>query len=156
VGAAIEERGTTIEPTTVWLVHLDGRARDEVEGILAEDGGGLIFTEAGTGQVTRIAFAEVTKVKRVVASPVFMIRHGADRRETAFYLSSPPPLGTLGAKDRPGAMPPSASLRNRETGKWRQRRQNARYLAATSTHVREIRDAWVARIRAAVKEQGNR
>jgi hypothetical protein len=145
-----------VEPTTMWLVNLDSRAADEVEGTLSEDDSGLVFTEAESGHVTRIAFVDVTKVKRVMASPVFMVRHGPDRRETAFYLTRPPPLGVLGGQDRPGAALPSASVRNRGTGKWRQRRENSRYLAATSTNVRDLRDAWVNRIRTAVKERRGR
>jgi hypothetical protein len=145
-----------VEPTTVWLVHLDARAANEVEGTLTEDDSGLVFTEAESGQITRIAFVDVTKVKRVMASPVFMVRHGTDRRETAFYLTRPPPLGVLGGQDRPGAALQTASVRNRGTGKWRQRRENSRYLAATSSNVRQLRDAWVGRIRTAVKERRGR
>jgi hypothetical protein len=43
--------------------------------------------------------------------------------------------------------------RSRGSGKWRQRRENTRYLAATSTNVKELRDEWVARIRAAMRER---
>jgi hypothetical protein len=142
-----------VEPTTVWLVHLDARAADEVEGTLTEDDSGLVFTEAESGHATRIAFVDVTKVKRVMASPVFMVRHGSDRRETAFYLTRPPPLGVLAGQDRPAAALQSASVRNRGTGKWRQRRENSRYLAAASSNVRQLRDAWVDRIRRAVKDR---
>jgi hypothetical protein len=145
-----------VEPTTVWLVHLDARAAEDIEGTLTEDETGLVFTEEASGSVTRFAFSEMTKVKRVMASPVFMVRHGTDRRETAFYLTRPPPLGVLGGQDRPGAALPSASVRNRGTGKWRQRRENSRYLAANSTNVRDLRDAWVERIRTALKERRNR
>jgi hypothetical protein len=144
-----------VEPTTVWLVHLDARAADDIEGTLTEDETGLVFTEEGSGSVTRFAFSEMTKVKRVMASPVFMVRHGADRRETAFYLSPPPPLGVLGGQDRPGAAL-QTTRRFGGSGKWRQRRDNSRYLAATSTNVRDLRDAWVDRIRKAMKEQRNR
>jgi hypothetical protein len=145
-----------VEPTTVWLVHLDSRAVDEVEGTLTEDETGLVFTEEASGSVTRFAFSEVKKVKRVMASPVFIMRHGPEGRETAFYLTRPPPLGVLGGQDRSGAALQSASVRNRGTGKWRQRRENSRYLATMSTKVRTLRDAWVDRIRTAVKEQRER
>jgi hypothetical protein len=140
-----------IEPTTVWMVHLDERSKRDVEGTLVEDDTGLVFT-AEAGSVMRFPYAEIAKVKRVMGSPVFVIRYGGERRETAFYLTRPPPLGTLG-HDR-GAPPPTVSVRNRGTGKWRQRRDNTRYLAVTSTNVREIRDAWVTRIRSAVRERG--
>jgi hypothetical protein len=145
-----------VEPTTVWMVHLDGRARPEIEGTLTEDDGGLVFTDASSGSITRFAYADVTKVKRVVASPVFMVRYGADRRETAFYLTRPPPLGVLGGQDRPGAAIETTSRRLGGSGKWRQRRDNTRYLAATSTNVRDLRDGWVERIRSVVKERGKR
>jgi hypothetical protein len=143
-----------VEPTTVWMVLLDGRSTDEVEGTLTEDDAGLVFTEL-SGVVTRFPFAEITKVKRVMASPIFMIRHGPERRETAFYLTRPPPLGVLEAGSAPAA-PPSMSGRFRGSGKWRQRRDNTRYLAATSGNVRGVRDEWVDRIRTAVKERGGR
>ena len=134
------------EPTTVWMVYLDARATDEIEGTLAEDDRGLVFTEL-SGVVTRIPFAEITKVKRVMASPIFMIRHGPERHETAFYLTRPPPLGVLGRAGSPPAAPPSMSGRLRGSGRWRQRRDNTRYLAAMSTNVKDVRDQWVARIR---------
>jgi hypothetical protein len=142
-----------IAPTTVWMVHLDGREHAEVEGTLAEDDGGFVFSDPSSGSETRFAFDDLVKVKRVMGSPVFILRwrRGAERRETAFYLTRPPPLGTLSGPDRPGATLQTAALRG---GKWRQRRTNTRYLAATSTSVRDSRDAWVDRIRAVVKERG--
>jgi hypothetical protein len=144
-----------VEPTTVWLVHLDARAADDIEGTLSEDETGLVFTEEASGSVTRFAFSEMTKVKRVMASPVFIVRYKPESRETAFYLSPPPPLGVLGGQDPAGAAL-QTTRRFGGSGKWRQRRENSRYLAATSTHVRDLRDAWVDRIRTAMKEQRNR
>src|SRR5919197_4878501 len=90
-----------VETTTVWMVFLDGGSKDEIEGILREDDTGLVFIEP-SGVETSIPFAEITKVKRVMGSPVFMIRHGPQRHETAFYLTKPPPLGALGGQDQPG------------------------------------------------------
>jgi hypothetical protein len=141
-----------IEPTTVWMVHLDERSMRDVEGTLVEDDTGLVFTDEA-GSVMRFPYAEIAKVKRVMGSPIFMIRYGAQQRETAFYLTRPPPLGALGGQDRPGAALQTVSGRMRGSGKWRQRRDNTRYLAATSTNVREVRDAWVTRIRSAVRER---
>jgi len=141
-----------VEPTTVWMVHLDGRARPEVEGTLTEDDTGLVFTDASSDSITRFAYADVTKVKRVMGSPVFMVRYGAEGRETAFYLTRPPPLGVLGGQDRPAAAIQTASRRMGGSGKWRQRRDNTRYLAATSTNVRDLRDTWVDRIKTRSKE----
>lgn len=140
-----------VEPTTMWLVNLDSRAADEVEGTLSEDDSGLVFTEAESGSVTRFAFSDVKKVKRVMASPVFVVRHGPEGRETAFYLARPPPLGTIAGSDPPTTAQPTASMRSFGSGKWRQRRANTRYLASTSSSVRKLRDAWVDRIRTRVK-----
>jgi hypothetical protein len=140
------------EPTTVWMVYLDARTPDEIEGTLEEDDAGLVFTEL-SGVAMRFPFAEITKVKRVMASPIFMIRHGPQQHETAFYLTRPPPLGVLGGAGSVPAAPPSMSGRFRGSGKWRQRRENTRYLAATSTNVKDVRDEWVARIRTAMKER---
>jgi hypothetical protein len=141
-----------IEPTTVWMVHLDERSKRDVEGTLADDGTGLVFTDEA-GSVMRFPYAEIAKVKRIMGSPIFMIRYGAQRRETAFYLTRPPPLGVLGGQDRPGAPLPTVAGRMKGSGKWRQRRVNTRYLATSTTNVREIRDAWVGRIRSAMKER---
>jgi len=141
-----------IEPTTVWMVHLDERSKRDVEGTLAEDDTGLVFTDEG-GSVMRFPYAQIAKVKRVMGSPIFMIRYGEQRRETAFYLTRPPPLGALGGQDQPGAPLPTAATRLKGSGKWRQRRTNTRYLAASTSNVREIRDAWVGRIRSALKER---
>src|SRR5436189_5138299 len=100
------------------MVHLDGRARPEVEGTLTEDDTGLVFTDASSDSITRFAYADVTKVKRVMGSPVFMVRYGADLRETAFYLTRPPPLGVVGGPDRPGAAVQTASRGMGGGGTW--------------------------------------
>jgi hypothetical protein len=140
-------------PTTVWMVYLDGRSPDEIEGTLSEDDAGLVFTDLA-GVMTHFPFAEIAKVKRVMASPIFMIRHGPQPHETAFYLTRPPPLGVLGGLEQSANAPTTLQGRFRGSGKWRQRRDNTRYLAATSTSVRKVRDEWVARIRARMKERG--
>jgi hypothetical protein len=145
----------TMERTTVWMVALDGGDKRDVEGTLAEEDDGLVFTQESTGTIFRFPYAELTKVSRVMGSPVFVVRSGPDRN-TAFYLSRPPPLGALGGQNRPGAPLPTASTRLRGSGKWRQRRENTRYLAATATNVREVRDEWVKRIKTALKERPSR
>jgi hypothetical protein len=136
------------------MVDLDGRAKNEVEGTLTEDHDGLVFT-GSSSSIIRFPFSDVAKVKRVMASPVFIVRSRSDRRETAFYLTRPPPLGVLGGQGRPDAGVPTMSSRFRGSGKWHQRRENTRYLAATSTNLRDLRDAWVHRIRTAAKERGS-
>ena|SRR5438093_8282800 len=141
-----------MEPTQVWMVALDGPDKHELEGTLTEDGEGLVFTQESSSSIVRLAYSEVAKVRRVMGSPVFIVRWGPDRHDTAFYLTKPPPLGALGGRsERLDTSLPSMSNRLGGTGKWRRRRENVRYLSATSTNVREIRDAWVTRIRARVK-----
>jgi hypothetical protein len=91
----------------------------------------------------------------VIGSPVFTLgwRLRDERRQTAFYLTRPPPLGTL----PPGGGPPDipdlrAATTLRRSGRWRQRRDNTRYLVATSTSLKERRDALVSQIKAAMKQ----
>jgi hypothetical protein len=143
-----------VEPTTVWMVALDGGDKRDVEGTLVQEDDGLVFTQESTGAIFRFPYAELTKVSRVMGSPVFIVRSGPDRN-TAFYLSRPPPLGVLSGQDRPAALP-TASTRFRGSGKWRQRRENTRYLAATATNVRDVRDEWVKRIKTALKQRPSR
>jgi len=144
-----------IEPTTVWMVHLDRTPTDETEGILSADEWELVFVDAGSSETTRFPFVAIVNVKRVLGSPVFTLgwRLRDGRRQTAFYLTRPPPLGTL----PPGAGPPDipdlrAATTLRRSGRWRQRRDNTRYLVATSTSLKERRDALVSQIRAAMKQ----
>ena len=84
-----------IEPTTVWMVHLDRTPTDETEGILSADEWELVFVDAGSPETTRFPFVDIVNVKRVVGSPVFTLgwRLHDERRQTAFYLTRPPPLG---------------------------------------------------------------
>jgi len=143
-----------IEPTTVWMVHLDRGADDETEGSLSADDWELVFEDAASRETTRFPFVDVVSVKRVLGSPVFTVgwRRGDERRETAFYLTRPPPLGTLGPR---GGPPDVSDLRAatslRRSGRWRQRRENTRYLAATAASLKDRRDAMVAQIRMAIK-----
>lgn len=97
-----------IEPTTVWMVHLDRTPTDETEGILSADEWELVFVDAGSPETTRFPFVDIVNVKRVVGSPVFTLgwRLHDERRQTAFYLTRPPPLGTL---------PPGADRRTSPT-----------------------------------------
>jgi len=146
-----------IEPTTVWMVHLDRTPTDETEGILSADEWELVFVDAGSSETTRFPFVAIVNVKRVLGSPVFTLgwRLRDERRQTAFYLTRPPPLGTL----PPGAGPPDipdlrAATTLRRSGRWRQRRDNTRYLVATSTSLKEQRDSLVSQIKAAMKRAG--
>jgi len=139
------------------MVHLDRTPTDETEGILSADEWELVFVDAGSSETTRFPFVAIVNVKRVLGSPVFTLgwRLRDERRQTAFYLTRPPPLGTL----PPGAGPPDipdlrAATTLRRSGRWRQRRDNTRYLVATSTSLKEQRDSLVSQIKAAMKRAG--
>jgi hypothetical protein len=140
-----------IEPTIVWMVHLDRGTPDETEGTLSADEWELVFTDAASPETVRFPFVDIVSVKRVLGSPVFTVgwRRDDATRRTAFYLARPPPLGTLGS---PGGPPKANDLTVatpfRRSG---QRRENTRYLAATAVSLKDRRDALVTQIRAAVK-----
>ena len=144
-----------IEPTTVWMVHLDRGTSDETEGTLSADEWELVFTDAASLETARFRFVDIVSVKRVLGSPVFTVgwRRDDETRRTAFYLARPPPLGTLGS---PGGPPKANDLTVatpfRRSGRWRQRRENTRYLAATAVSLKDRRDALVTQIRTAMKQ----
>ncbi len=80
-----------IEPTTVWMVHLDRGASDETEGILSVDERELVFVDAASPATTHFPFVDIVNVKRVLGSPVFTIgwRREDERHDTALrYLSA--------------------------------------------------------------------
>jgi hypothetical protein len=144
-----------IEPTTVWMVHLDRAPTAEIEGTLSADAWELVFVDADSPETTRFPFVDIVSVKRVLGSPVFTLgwRLHDERRQTAFYLTRPPPLGTLAPQSGPPDIPDlRAATTLRRSGRWRQRRDNTRYLAATSTSLKERRDALVSQIKAAMKQ----
>ena len=143
-----------IEPTIVWMVHLDRGTPDETEGTLSADEWELVFTDAASLETARFRFVDIVSVKRVLGSPVFTVgwRRDDERRETAFYLTRPPPLGTLGPRGGPPDVPDlRAATSLRRSGRWRQRRDNTRYLAATAASSRDRRDTLVSQVRTAVK-----
>jgi hypothetical protein len=92
-----------IEPTTVWMVHLDRGTPDEIQGTLSADEWELVFTDAASPETARFPFVDIVSVKRVLGSPVFTVgwRRDDEARHTAFYLTRPPPLGTLGSPGGP-------------------------------------------------------
>jgi hypothetical protein len=144
-----------IEPTTVWMVHLDRGPADETEGTLSADEWELVFVDAATRETTRFPFVDIVNVKRVLGSPVLTVgwHRDDDRRQTAFYLTRPPPLGTLGPRGTPPDIPDlKAATTSRRSGRWRQRRDNTRYLAATAASLKDRRDALVSQIRMAMKQ----
>jgi hypothetical protein len=137
------------------MVHLDRAPTAEIEGTLSADAWELVFVDADSPETTRFPFVDIVSVKRVLGSPVFTLgwRLHDERRQTAFYLTRPPPLGTLAPQSGPADIPDlRAATTLRRSGRWRQRRDNTRYLAATSTSLKERRDALVSQIKAAMKQ----
>jgi hypothetical protein len=139
-----------LEPTTVWMVQLE-LSTEDVEGTLELADGALHFTSVDE-QTRTITLTDVTKVKRIIGSPVMLVHsteHGK-ARHTAFYFRKPPPL-----------KPPETSVdnvptligpfnRSKPPSKRKQRRANASYLATVSTDAgEEVRD-WLKATRAAV------
>ena len=139
-------------PMTVWMVELE-RGPDDVEGMLMLDERTLRFEPTEGSGVRTIDLTQVTKVKRVVGSPVLIVHSLEEnvKRATAFYLSKPPPLAP--AAPVPGEAPPTLLFGNRGAkppSRRKQRRANAGYLASASTELGPTAKEWVVEIRAAV------
>jgi hypothetical protein len=144
------------EPMTVWMVELE-LSPDDVEGTLTLEEHALRFERADDVGGRTIDLADITKVKRVVGSPLFLVHslEGDMKRATAFYLSKPPPLTPV-APD-PGEPPPTLLFGNRGSkppSRRKQRRANASYLASASTELGPTAKEWVQEIRAAIAAQG--
>lgn len=140
------------EPMIVWMVELE-LSPDDVEGILTLEGHALRFDRPDDAGGRTIHLADVTKVKRVVGSPLFLV-HSLEnevRRATAFYLSKPPPLHP--ASSAPDEPPPTVMLGRgaKVPSKRRQRRSNATYLAGASSALGPTAKEWVREIRAAIE-----
>jgi hypothetical protein len=139
------------EPLVVWMVELE-RSPDDIEGTLTLEERTLRFERDGGGDRT-IDLTDVTKVKRVMGSPVLLVHtlEGGVKRATAFYLSKPPPLAP--AAPPPDEPPPTLLFGNRgakPASRRKQRRANASYLANASTELGPIAKEWMLEIRAAV------
>jgi hypothetical protein len=139
------------QPMTVWMVELE-RSPDDIEGRLTLDERSLRFEPTDDGGGRTIDLTHVTKVKRVVGSPVFLVHTMEEgvKRATAFYLSKPPPLAPAGPQ--PGEAPPTLLFGNRgpkPASKRKQRRANASYLASASTELGPTAKEWMLEIRAA-------
>ena len=144
------------EPMIVWMVELE-LSSDDVEGTLTLQQRVLRFERADDAGTRTIDLTTVTKVKRVIGSPLFLVHSLEDgmKRATAFYLSKPPPLAPP-APD-PSAPPPTLLFDNRGSkppSKRKQRRANASYLASTSTELGPTAREWVREIRAAIAAAG--
>jgi hypothetical protein len=139
------------EPMIVWMVELD-RSPDDIEGMLTLDERSLRFERTDDGGGRTIELTQVTKVKRVVGSPVFLVHTLEEgvKRATAFYLSKPPPLAP--AAPQPSEAPPTLLFGNRgakPASKRKQRRANASYLASASTELGPTAKEWMLEVRAA-------
>ena len=140
------------QPMTVWMVELE-RSPNDIEGMLTLDERSLRFEPTDDGGDRTIELIHVTKVKRVVGSPLFLVHTLEEgvKRATAFYLSKPPPLAPAGPQ--PGEGPPTLLFGNRgpkPASKRKQRRANASYLASASTELGPTAKEWMLEIRAAV------
>ena len=140
------------EPLVVWMVELE-RSPDDIEGTLTLEERALRFERDDGGGGRTIDLTTVTKVKRVVGSPVLLVHSLEEgvKRATAFYLSKPPPLAPAAPPlDEP---PPTLLFGNRGAkppSRRKQRRANASYLANASTELGPIAKEWMLEIRAAV------
>ena len=139
------------QPMIVWMVELE-RSPDDIEGMLTLEERSLRFEPTDGGGDRTIELTQVTKVKRVVGSPVFLVHTLEEgvKRATAFYLSKPPPLAPAGPQ--PGEAPPTLMFGNRgpkPASKRKQRRANASYLASASTELGPTAKEWMLEIRAA-------
>lgn len=140
------------EPLVVWMVELE-RSPDDIEGTLTLEERALRFERDDGGGGRTIDLTTVTKVKRVVGSPVLLVHSLEEgvKRATAFYLSKPPPLAPAAPPlDEP---PPTLLFGNRGAkppSRRKQRRANASYLANASTELGPIAKEWMLEVRAAV------
>jgi hypothetical protein len=139
------------QPMIVWMVELE-RSPDDIEGMLTLDEHALRFERTDDGGGRTIELTHITKVKRVVGSPVFLVHTLEEgvKRATAFYLSKPPPLAPAGPQ--PGEAPPTLLFGNRgpkPASKRKQRRANASYLASASAELGSTAKEWMLEIRAA-------
>jgi hypothetical protein len=141
---------TDLQPVTVWLVRLQrGEVDKDVKGSLRIEGDQLIFTSADDAGTYAFPFVELSRAKRLRASPVMLVEHrrDGDRREIAFYFTQPPPLKPPdpNAPPAPGDPPPArrgAFDAFRRSSKRRHMRHNVHYLQTTGINKKELIQAW--------------
>lgn len=153
-------------PIKVWMVPLGRAPLAEVAGDLRLEDDALVFTPRGAERpATRIGLEDLTRVKRLRASPVLMVTHadgGRAKSHTAFYFTQPPALTNI-VRSRTPPAPAEIDLREirplpfgmgqRGPSKRKSVRTNATYLAQeASNRKRELRE-WVEAIREAAKGQ---
>jgi hypothetical protein len=132
-----------MEPLRVWKVELaSGLAAHDVAGKLrlADDAVVFVPTE-GAGEAP-IPFASMRRVKRLRLTAVLLIRWVDDRevRETAFYLTKPPPLHRSTKAETETAVGLGRIIRY---GKRTQQRRNSAYLAEVGTLMKPTLKEWV-------------
>lgn len=152
-----DEDRLVVDRTLVWAVRLGVGAQEDVEGYLSldTDRGAVVFEaiEPDVGEAERVVgelaipLTEVSRVRRVLGSPVLVVRHGegAGRRETAFYFAKPPRLSTtLGCEEPPELDEPTFPLPRfgARRGGRRERRRAATYLGIKNRGLKEDIRAW--------------
>lgn len=132
-----------VEPTGVWEVDLTRGDVRERAGTLALEAEALVFRPETEGGERRILLASIVRVRRLVGSPVLMVRHaaGAVPLRTAYYFVEPPPLRPA---DDVMPRPLSGSLRRRT------RRDGVRQLAVGNVRKREELRSWERALREAI------
>lgn len=137
------------EPTDVWEVDLLRGRIDERPGRLRLEPGALVFRpDDERSAERRIPLPAITRVKRLLASPVLLVRHagGGTSIETAYYFVEPPRL-------RPA---PDAAVRRFSSGRRRTRRDGAARLVGANRELRAEVKGWERGIRDAIAGREDR
>jgi hypothetical protein len=121
-----------VAPETVWAVRI-GVSNEDAKGLLTLEDTHLVFSiEEGS---LRIALSEITKVKRVLGSPILMVNQdGARPAKFAFFFVKPPPL---------------EPQKPRQT-KRKVRKQGTAYLGQQNRELKPLLVAWERDIRQAI------
>lgn len=136
--------GPMPEPTTVWEVDLIKGRLDERRGTLVLGPEALLFRPDAEAAATRgIPFAQIRQVKRLLASPVLLIRHTAAGAalETAYYFVEPPAL----------TPPRDAPVKRFSSGKRKTRREAVSKLTGANRDLRSEIRGWRREIEEAVR-----
>ncbi len=128
-----------MDPVTVWAVELGRGLMRETKGSLSLEEDALVFTAADGFSHVRIALSEVRKARRVLGSPVLVVRHVVDEgtARTAFYFAQPPPLEPTG-----------------HTSRRKFRRQTVQYLGLSNAERRNEIKRWEHAVREALRAPG--
>jgi hypothetical protein len=134
-----------MEPLRVWKVELAaGLAEHDVAGKLHLGDDALVFiAKDGPGEAP-IPYAAMRRVKRLRMTAVLLVRwvDGDDLRETAYYLTKPPPLRQP-RQETETAIGVGRLIR---PGKRLQQRRNSQYLAEAGTMVKPALREWVGEL----------